>query len=131
PSAVTSVPEVNGSPSFNEGTATLNGEPFTSGTLVTADGEYTLVVTDAAGNETVVRFTVVRFTGGALPGAPSGLSATAGNRQVMLGWAAPAGTVPAVKDYVIEYSRDGGATWTAAQREPSSSARSLVIGLTN
>src|SRR5690606_28230103 len=45
-------------PSFDEGTATLNGEPFTSGTPVTADGEYTLVVTDAAGNETVVRFTL-------------------------------------------------------------------------
>src|SRR5690606_11506023 len=45
-------------PVFVEGTATLNGEPFTSGTPVTADGEYTLEVTDAAGNETVVRFTI-------------------------------------------------------------------------
>src|SRR5690606_36560455 len=88
-------------PAFNEGEGVLNGEPFTSGTPVTAAGAYTLVVTDAAGNETVVRFTV-----GVLPGAPSGLSATAGNRQVMLGWAAPVGTVPAVTDYVIEYSRD-------------------------
>ncbi|WP_332649640.1 S-layer homology domain-containing protein [Lysinibacillus sp. 54212] len=44
--------------SFNEGTATLNGSPFTSGTVVSAEGGYTLVVTDAAGNSTTVLFTV-------------------------------------------------------------------------
>ncbi|MBK1442817.1 hypothetical protein JHJ32_22685, partial [Parapedobacter sp. ISTM3] len=43
---------------FDEGTATLNGEPFTSGTEITDEGEYTLVVTDEAGNSTTVSFTV-------------------------------------------------------------------------
>lgn len=43
---------------FNEGTATLNGEPFMSGSTVSQDGDYTLVVTDAAGNKTTVHFTV-------------------------------------------------------------------------
>src|SRR5690606_12851825 len=32
--------------SFNEGTAVLNGDPFTSGTTIRVAGEYTLVVTD-------------------------------------------------------------------------------------
>src|SRR5690606_23963488 len=41
---------------FDEGTATLNGAPFTSGTAITGEDDYTLVVTDAAGNEAVVRF---------------------------------------------------------------------------
>ncbi|GAA0377773.1 leucine-rich repeat protein [Bacillus horti] len=42
--------------SFNEGTATLNGIAFTSGTTVSANGEYELIVTDEAGNETTVTF---------------------------------------------------------------------------
>ncbi|WP_043931157.1 Ig-like domain-containing protein [Bacillus sp. EB01] len=45
-------------PVFNEGTATLNGAAFTSGTKVTAAGIYTLVVTDKAGNATTVKFTI-------------------------------------------------------------------------
>jgi len=65
------------------------------------------------------------------PGAPTGLSATAGNRQVMLEWEVPADVFPAVADYMIEYSRDGGATWTVLDREPSAATRSLVIGLEN
>ncbi|WP_083402099.1 lamin tail domain-containing protein [Bacillus sp. MUM 116] len=43
---------------FDEGTATLNGEKFTSGTTVSAEGEYILVVTDEAGNASVVNFTI-------------------------------------------------------------------------
>ncbi|WP_176560260.1 S-layer homology domain-containing protein [Brevibacillus dissolubilis] len=44
--------------SFNEGTATLNGQPFVSGTAVTDEGNYTLIVTDAAGNVTTISFTL-------------------------------------------------------------------------
>ncbi|MFB2120915.1 DUF4347 domain-containing protein [Parapedobacter sp. 2B3] len=63
------VPEVEGvengeyynedvTPTFNEGTATLNGEAFTSGTVIADEDEYTLVVTDAAGNADTVNFVV-------------------------------------------------------------------------
>src|SRR5690606_41179303 len=45
-------------PTFNEGTATLNGEPYVSGTPITEEGEYELVVTDEAGNKTTVTFTI-------------------------------------------------------------------------
>jgi len=44
--------------SFNEGTAKLDGNDFTSGTTVTSEGSHTLVVTDAAGNATTVIFTI-------------------------------------------------------------------------
>lgn len=44
--------------SFNEGTALLNGNPFTSGSVVTAEGSYELVVTDDAQNRTTIRFTL-------------------------------------------------------------------------
>jgi hypothetical protein len=43
---------------FNEGTATLNGSAFTSGTVVSNEGSYNLVVTDLAGNVTTVAFTI-------------------------------------------------------------------------
>ncbi|WP_066310402.1 Ig-like domain-containing protein [Bacillus sp. FJAT-29814] len=49
---------VDVTPSFNEGTATLNGNTFISGTTVSAEGTYTLVVRDVAGNETRVTFTI-------------------------------------------------------------------------
>ncbi|WP_414853743.1 Ig-like domain-containing protein [Brevibacillus sp. IT-7CA2] len=43
---------------FNEGTALLNGNPFTSGSVVSAEGSYELVVTDEAQNRTTIRFTL-------------------------------------------------------------------------
>ncbi|MGE6575096.1 S-layer homology domain-containing protein [Paenibacillus xylanexedens] len=43
---------------FNEGTATLNGNPFVSGTSVGANGSYVLVVTDHAGNSTTITFNI-------------------------------------------------------------------------
>ncbi|MDW0115343.1 S-layer homology domain-containing protein [Sporosarcina thermotolerans] len=43
---------------FSEGTATLNGAAFTSGGVVSAEGDYTLVITDAAGNMTTVQFSI-------------------------------------------------------------------------
>src|SRR5690606_31354261 len=79
------VPEVEGvddgvsyntevTPSFDEGTATLNGSPFTSGTPVTENGEYTLVVTDAAGNETVVRFAIASEAADTIPPVVTGVT---------------------------------------------------------
>ncbi|WP_197031461.1 Ig-like domain-containing protein [Bacillus sp. UNC438CL73TsuS30] len=44
--------------SFNEGNATLNDEPIENATVVHEDGDYTLVVTDAANNKTTVTFTI-------------------------------------------------------------------------
>lgn len=47
-------------PTFIEGAATLNGQPFTSGTTISSDGDYELKVKDKAGNETTVRFKIDR-----------------------------------------------------------------------
>ncbi|WML24844.1 L,D-transpeptidase family protein [Neobacillus sp. OS1-33] len=44
--------------SFNEGTATLDGNVVTKGTVVSEEGEHTLVVTDAAGNKKKIVFTI-------------------------------------------------------------------------
>ena len=45
-------------PTFNEGTATLNGEPFMSGTTVSKEGKHTLCVTDLNGKVRTVVFTL-------------------------------------------------------------------------
>lgn len=52
---------------FNEGTATLNGDAFTSGTVISHEGTYTLIVTDKAGNVTTVEFTIDKTA----PNAPT------------------------------------------------------------
>ncbi|WP_145148096.1 S-layer homology domain-containing protein [Paenibacillus xylanexedens] len=49
---------------FNEGTATLNGQNFISGTPVDAEGSYVLVVTDAAGNSITLTFTIINYSVG-------------------------------------------------------------------
>ncbi|WP_017811218.1 InlB B-repeat-containing protein [Paenibacillus shenyangensis] len=43
---------------FNEGTATLDGSAFASGSAVTEEGEHQLIVTDSAGNTSKVTFSV-------------------------------------------------------------------------
>lgn len=45
-------------PTFNEGTAELNGEGFSSGTAISEDGTHTLEVTDDNGNTAVKEFTI-------------------------------------------------------------------------
>ncbi|MEK5232994.1 S-layer homology domain-containing protein [Lysinibacillus sp. FSL K6-0232] len=44
--------------SFNEGTATLNGATFTNGATISTSGNYTVVVTDSAGNTTTITFVI-------------------------------------------------------------------------
>ena len=46
------------SPTFTMGTGKLNGLTYISGTPITGNGNYTLVVTNVAGNATTVRFTI-------------------------------------------------------------------------
>ncbi len=60
-------------PLFSEGTAVLNGVPFRSGTVINQSGAYVLLVTDEAGNETTIRFTI-DSTSPALTGFTTGKS---------------------------------------------------------
>ena len=70
----------------------------------------------------------------AVPGIPAAPTGTPGNGQVSLTWAAPAANgTPAISDYSIQYSSNGGTTWTAFPRSPASTTTSAVpvTGLTN
>ena len=66
------------------------------------------------------------------PGAPTNLSAAAGDTTVTLSWTAPAdnGNSPII-DYVIEQSTDGGSTWGDSTPATSTGTTVTVTGLTN
>ena len=68
----------------------------------------------------------------ALPGAPTGVSGTAGNAQVSLTWTAPTSTGgSAITDYTVQYSSNSGSSWTTFSRADSSATSATVTGLTN
>ncbi|NBV51538.1 BspA family leucine-rich repeat surface protein, partial [bacterium] len=47
------------------------------------------------------------------PGAPTSVSGTAGNAQVSLSWTAPTDTGGSdITDYLVQYSSDGGGSWS-------------------
>lgn len=58
------IANIQAAPTFNEGTATLNGKAYVSGTPITEAGVYTLIVTDAAGNTTQASFTLTGMVKG-------------------------------------------------------------------
>ena len=97
-------------------------------------------VHDAAGNGNPASNTVsVTVTGSSVviptvtaPGVPTGLSATAGDAQVVLSWRAPNndGNSPITR-YTIEQSTNGGTSWTASTPSTSTTTTVTVTGLTN
>jgi len=65
------------------------------------------------------------------PAAPTGVTATAGNAQAEVSWTAPAIVVPPLTDYSVQYSTDGGTTWTTASDAVSTAASATITSLTN
>lgn len=66
------------------------------------------------------------------PVAPTNLSGSAGNTQVVLTWTA-ASTVSQIPviDYIVQYSADNGITWIKFNKNISSSTSTTVTNLTN
>ncbi|WP_084074970.1 fibronectin type III domain-containing protein [Demequina sp. NBRC 110052] len=74
---------------------------------------------------------VAELVEAAMPGAPSGLTATRGDGEVSLAWTAPADDGGgAVLDYVVEYA-DSTEQWQVLSRSRSSATSATVSGLAN
>ena len=88
--------------------ATLNGQPYTNGTAITADGDYTLVVTATKLSNNKTATTTISFTiktpppaDTTPPTAPTGLSLTANISEVTVNW--KANTESDVAGYKLHY----------------------------
>ena len=65
-------------------------------------------------------------------GAPTGVSATAGNAQATVSWTAPVDNGGyAITDYAVQYSSNSGTTWTTFADGTSTANTATVTGLTN
>lgn len=64
-----------------------------------------------------------------LPGQPTSLSVSPGNRSAVLSWTAMLGE--GITDYVIQYSSDSGHNWTIFTDGKSTSTTATVTGLRN
>jgi hypothetical protein len=60
------------------------------------------------------------------------VAATPGNGQVSLTWTAPAVSGgAAITDYIVQYSGNGGSTWSTFADGTSLTTAAVVTGLTN
>jgi formylglycine-generating enzyme required for sulfatase activity len=91
---------------------------------------FRVAAVNAAGTGTSsIPVTVIPRT---VPAAPISLIGTPGNGQVSLSWTAPADNGgSAITDYTIQYSTNGGATWTISSHSALTATTATVTGLTN
>src|SRR6185436_10824332 len=86
---------------------------------------------------TTVNITAGNLTGGinadlgADVGTPTGVAGVPGAGQVALTWTAPASPAGTITEYRIEYSSNGGSTWTVFTHAASTATTATVGGLTN
>lgn len=64
-----------------------------------------------------------------LAAAPTITTATAGGQQVALAWTVPANNGSPIVRYVVDFSSDGGGSWT--RREGNASPSAVITGLAN
>jgi hypothetical protein len=63
--------------------------------------------------------------------APTNVSGTVANGQSQVTWTATSFTGPAVSNYRVQYSANGGDSWISVTRSASTTASQLVTGLIN
>ena len=124
-------------PTDSNATAVVSGATG----LVTGNNTVTVVVTAQDGTTQITTtFTVVVAAPVVTPpapsntvaGAPTGVTATAGNATATVSWTAPTSNGgAAITDYAIEYSSDNGATWSAFVHTASTATSATVTGLVN
>ena len=102
------------------------------GRAMAVDSQGRVVVAGYSYNGSDNDFAVVRYLAASAPGAPSGVAGLSGDGQVGLSWVAPSVTGGAVvTDYVVEYSADGGLSWSVFADGVSAATTATVGGLSN
>jgi hypothetical protein len=72
---------------------------------------------------------VVPFT---VSTAPTSVSGSPGNAQIPVTWTAPSSNGgSAIQDYIVQFSSNGGTSWTTFSDGTSASLSAIVTGLTN
>ena len=107
---------------------------------VTSRSATQLVVTSPAGTVGATNVVVNNVDGQStstntrlsfISSAPTNVSGTIANAQSQVTWTATSFTGPAVSNYLVQYSSNGGVSWTNASRSVSTSTSTLVTGLIN
>jgi titin len=93
---------------------------------------FTIQANNAAGLSTRSNPRVgVTVAGNNPPSSPSGVTANPGDQKVTLNWSAPANNGSAITGYGVQYSSNGGTTWTTFAGCTDASTTCVVTGLTN
>ena len=115
--------------SYDAGSSWLSlGTTGTSATItgLTNGTAYTLIIRAVNAVGGGVASAGVTATPAAVPAAPTGLVATAGDQKITLNWTTPDDGGSAITDY--EYSSDAGTSWTSLSTTGTSAT---ITGLTN
>ena len=124
---------------YNDGTSTSTTAVLSSLSNGTVHMFRVLAVNVAGQSSPSATMSATPNTGVGVPGVPTGLTAQVASPtnsltsgQVGLSWTAPAsdGGAP-ITDYVVEYSSNGGTTWSTFADGTSTSTSATVTGLTN
>jgi hypothetical protein len=99
-----------------------NGTPYT----------FTMTATNAVGTGPISATSSPAVTPATVPGEPTAVTPTAGDRQVSLSWSAPASNGGSeITDYVIDYKINSDSVWSQVGHTKSTSTAILATGLTN
>ena len=63
--------------------------------------------------------------------APTSVSGTVAISESLVTWTAPTGVTPVLSNYLVQYSSNGGGSWTNVTRSASTTTSQLVTGLIN
>lgn len=139
-------PASNGAAISNYMYQTSSNGGSTWGAAVSAGSNGTTVTVTGLTNGTsyVFRVAAVNAAGtGSYSGASSAavpatvpsqvgtVTPTAGTEQVSLAWSSPSNGGSAITDYIVQWSSDGGSTWTTFADSISTATSATVTGLTN
>ena len=113
---------------FSRSDSTANTETVTS---LSNGTTYSFRVSAVNGAGFSLASSTVTATPSTLPSAPTNLVATASNESVSIAFTAGSNGGASISDYFIEFSTDGGQSWTTYNNAPVTSSPIILGDLTN